>query len=1006
MLFSMFGDTLKIQNISEIADLDALIFEQAGKVTKLTYQELEASSKEIAELLTKSGITRGERVLMVTENHLYWLPIFIGIASSGKIAVPLDGNTAIDRFQAVIEDCKPAVIIMLRKYSQRYSKYISEEYKPKYIFEDEYEILIKGSNTKPYPSEREVKPHDIAALMYTSGTTGRPKGIMLSHKAFVESAKLAKKFVNCCEKDRVVAILPFSHVFALVDSGIAPLYWHCTTIICNTLNPAEMFGLIMKYQSKFLLAVPRLCDLLAMTFMQQPDLKLPSLNIVVGGAAPNPKTLMFLASKGMRISQGFGMTETCAGIIFNDNCPPESIGKPVEEVKTKIANPENGVGELLISSPTMFSGIYGQPELDQSLFVNGFFKTGDLASVDEEGNIYIRGRAKEVIISSSGVNVYPDELEVRLGTLKYAEEYSIFGITLEDIEVPVLAFVPRKGVFEGQESQDVLAFVENDIRGRTEDWPESEKIRKIFLIGAPLPRSASAKVKRFELAAAIGEKKQKPAELGPKKEEISSAPRDEQLFEAFRQEIANFLKADYQKIKLTTRLDSFIQLDSLGVIAMLLKLEKRFGISFKELIGSSVETFDDLFSFLATHADINKISEVDRSETASAADMPPMLDYSPEAIEARQQFIRNYTNNQNFALPKPDDPEAYCGNIEGFTGFVTLPIGLCGPLKVNGINAKGDFYVPLATTEGALVSSVARGCQIITMSGGAEVRILEDSLIRTPVFEFDTLSNLEKFEDWVKANFTAIKKAADRTTKFGKLLCIEHYPIGTQLVLRFVYSTGDASGQNMTTIATRAAIEYILNSYKGSIYDWFLESNLSGDKKVNAVNFTRNRGKKVTAVVCIPAEVVKQFLHTTPERIVRLGELTMVTSLQAHSYGVQAHYANPLAAVYIACGQDPACVAESACGVTYMKLIDGDLQVSVTLPDIMVGSVGGGTRLPTQKKCLEIMQCAGPGKAKKLAEILAATVLAAEISITGAMAADEFTTAHAKYGRNGGLAQN
>lgn len=1001
----MFGDTLKMANISEVANVDAIVFEQAGKVTKLTYEQLEGKSQEIAAALTQVGITRGERILMVTENHLLWMPIFLGIASSGKIAVPLDGNTAIDRFQAVIEDSKPAAIIMMRKYSQRFTQYIPEDYKPKFIFEEEYEILIKGNSSNHNPADREPKPHDIAALMYTSGTTGKPKGIMLSHKAFIEAAKLAKKFVNCCAGDRVVAILPFSHVFALVESGIAPLYWHCTTIICNTLNPSEMFGLIMKYQSKFLLAVPRLCDLLAMTFMQNPDLKLPPLNIVVGGAAPNPKTLMLLASKGMHISQGWGMTETCAGIIFNNNCPPDSIGKPLDEIKFKIANPENGVGELLVSSPTMFSGIYGQPELDQSLFDNGFFKTGDLAAVDEAGNIYIRGRAKEVIISGSGVNVYPDELEVRLGMLKYAEEFSIFGIMLDNLEVPAMAFVPRKGVFEGKDAKDVLAFVENDIRTKTEDWPEPEKIRKIFMLGAPLPRSASAKVKRFELADALSGKEHKPAELGPKDEKISSAPRNEQLFDAFRKEIADFLKADYQKIKLNTRLDSFIQLDSLGIIAMLLKLEKRFGISFKELIGSSVETFDDLFSFLATHVDTSKISETSCSDTTSTGDMPPLLDYSLEAIEARQEFIRKHISNQNFSLPKPDEPEAYSGNIEGFAGFVTLPIGVVGPLKVKGQEANGDFYVPLATTEGALVSSVARGCQIITMSGGAEVRILADSLIRTPVFEFDTLSNLEKFSKWVNANFAAIKKAADSTTKFGKLLEIEQYPIGTQMVLRFIYSTGDASGQNMTTIATRAAIEHILNSYDGSIYDWFLESNLSGDKKVNAVNFTRNRGKKVTAVVRIPADIVKQFLHTTPERIVRLGELTMITSLQAHSYGVQAHYANPLAAVYIACGQDPACVAESACGTTYMKLIDGDLQVSVTLPDIMVGTVGGGTRLPTQKKCLEIMQCAGPGKAKKLAEILVATVLAAEISITGAMASDEFTNAHAKYGRNGGLTQ-
>jgi hydroxymethylglutaryl-CoA reductase (NADPH) len=135
----------------------------------------------------------------------------------------------------------------------------------------------------------------------------------------------------------------------------------------------------------------------------------------------------------------------------------------------------------------------------------------------------------------------------------------------------------------------------------------------------------------------------------------------------------------------------------------------------------------------------------------------------------------------------------------------------------------------------------------------------------------------------------------------------------------------------------------------------------------------------------------------------RLAELSMITSLQAHSFGVQAHYANTLAAVYIAAGQDPACVAESAAGITNLELVNGDLQISVTLPGLMVGTVGGGTRLKTQNQCLKMMKCAGPGKAHRFAEILAAAVLAGEISIIGAMAADEFTDAHAKYGRSGGM---
>jgi len=322
---------------------------------------------------------------------------------------------------------------------------------------------------------------------------------------------------------------------------------------------------------------------------------------------------------------------------------------------------------------------------------------------------------------------------------------------------------------------------------------------------------------------------------------------------------------------------------------------------------------------------------------------------------------------------------------------------------VLGTYAEGEFFVPMATTEGALVSSVSRGCQVISLSGGAQVRMVDEGVVRTPVFVLKDLEQLEKFSTWVSDNFAKIARSAESTTSHGKLKTIEPFPIGSTMVLRFNYSTGDASGQNMTTIATRNAVDYILENYPGKIREWFLESNLSGDKKINAVNFTRTRGKKLVAQCLIPARIVESMLHATPQQMCRLAELAMVTSMQAHSFGMQAHYANTLAAVYIAAGQDPACVAESAAGITSLQLVDGDLQISVTLPGIMVGTVGGGTRLPTQNHCLHMMGCAGAGKAGKFAEILAAAVLAGEISIIGAMASDEFTQAHARYGRSGGL---
>ncbi len=998
----MFGDTLKITLNPEFAAKDAIISDDArGKCEKLTYQQLADEVKRIAGMIREAGIGHGERIMLVSENHLFWLPIFLGIANAGAIAVPVDGNCAVERFHAIVEDCRPAAIFISRRFESRYAEFMLSGCEVLATVDRYFDLFAFGSVSPVVCGDADVKASDIAGIIYTSGTTGKPKGIMLSHRALVESVRLGLKISAYRPEDRMLALLPFTHVFALVDSGLVMLDCHSTMVVCNSFNPAEIMQMLMKHRITYLLAVPRLSELFAMGLMQAPDLKLPGLTMIIGGAAPRPQIMQLLISRGVRTFQGFGMTETSAGVLIGLNCPIESVGRPQEGVKVKIDQPVNGVGELLISTPTIFSGVYGKPELDAEMFVDGYFKTGDLAQIDAEGNVHIRGRAKEVIISGSGLNVYPDELELRLGTLPYAEEYVVFGYCSEGLEIPAIALLSRNEFFKDKSVGKVRDFVEEDIRQRTANWPDAEKLRRVFIVDKPLPRSASAKIKRFEVAAMLNPDAAANQQVGHP-EGQHQEPRDERLFELFRREIAAFLNVGIEKIGVSTRLDAFMQLDSLGIIALLIKLEHRFEVSFRELIGTPIETFSDVFAYLARRADVKKIF-VSTSPEKAQKSLPPLLDFSQVAIEERQQFVRELTGKGDFRLPMPDKPEDFSGNIEGFAGFAQIPVGVCGPLKVLGKHAHGDFYLPLATTEGALVSSVARGCQVITMSGGAEVRLVSDSVVRTPVFVFSSLSELEKFSGWVDSSFKEIRKAAESTTSHGKLKEIEHFPIGCQLILRFSYSTGDASGQNMTTIATRSAVDYILKNYAGRIEDWFLESNLSGDKKINSINFTGNRGKKIVAACRIPATLVKQILHTTPERMCRLADLSMITSIQAHAFGVQAHYANTLAAVYIAAGQDPACVAESAAGITYLQMVDGDLHVSVTLPGLMVGTVGGGTRLPTQKSCLEIMQCAGPGNAQKFAEILAAGVLAGEISIIGAMAADEFTDAHARYGRVGGI---
>ena len=342
----------------------------------------------------------------------------------------------------------------------------------------------------------------------------------------------------------------------------------------------------------------------------------------------------------------------------------------------------------------------------------------------------------------------------------------------------------------------------------------------------------------------------------------------------------------------------------------------------------------------------------------------------------------------------------YKHNIENFIGTVKVPIGIAGPLRVRGLFAQGDFYVPLATTEAALVASYSRGAMLISEVGGASVMLLNEGVSRSPAFAFASLEEAGRFVAWTLGERAAIVQAAEETTRFGKLTDIQISIEGNHVYLILVYTTGDAAGQNMATIATEAAVAWILKNTPVKPRTSYIEANFSGDKKASALSLQTVRGKKVTAEVTIPPELVQKRLHTNAEAMVDYGRFATLGGILSGTLGIQGHYANGLAAMFIACGQDAACVAEAAVGTTRMEMTEeGALYVSVTLPNLIVGSIGGGTKLPSQQACLEIMGLAGAGHARALAEVTAALCLAGEISIIGAICAGEFTRAHARLAR-------
>ncbi len=376
-------------------------------------------------------------------------------------------------------------------------------------------------------------------------------------------------------------------------------------------------------------------------------------------------------------------------------------------------------------------------------------------------------------------------------------------------------------------------------------------------------------------------------------------------------------------------------------------------------------------------------------------------DYTEAMASRRRGFVADQTGERLDHVGRYSvDPATLPGNVENFLGVAQVPIGLAGPLRINGEHARGDFWIPLATTEGTLVASYNRGMRVLTESGGVTTTVVDDRMQRAPVFIFDNALDARDFGQWLVERFSDIAAAASATTRSGVLLDIEQYPVGPLRYLRFNYSTGDAAGQNMVGRATLAACAWIRDTHPDHPR-FLLSGSIDTDKKHSSINMLRGRGKRVVAEAVLSAEILQRYLRVTPETLFAARQISQAGGFMAGTANNGAHAANGLAALFIACGQDVANVSESHAGIVYSRLLDnGDYYWSITLPALIVATVGGGTKLATQSECLSILGCAGSGNVRKFAEICAATVLAGEVSLSSAVLAGEWVSSHEQYGRN------
>ncbi|MDY2745408.1 MAG: hydroxymethylglutaryl-CoA reductase (NADPH) [Methanosphaera sp.] len=376
-------------------------------------------------------------------------------------------------------------------------------------------------------------------------------------------------------------------------------------------------------------------------------------------------------------------------------------------------------------------------------------------------------------------------------------------------------------------------------------------------------------------------------------------------------------------------------------------------------------------------------------------------DTANQATDIRRRYIENKTGVELNHISKYsiDMTDTSKKNIENPIGTVQVPVGVAGPLLIHNEDEEIETYIPLATTEGALLASVNRGCSAIRKSGGCNVAILANQMTRAPVLKTKSVTDAKKLKDWIKEHFDEIKEKAESTTSHGKLLKIDPIAIVGRFVYpRFVYETGDSMGMNMVTIATEESLKYIEKENDISILA--LSGNFCIDKKPSALNLIEGRGKSVVAEVVVPKEVVEKTLKTTTDAIVEVNYAkNLLGSAIAGSYGYNAHYANIVAALFIATGQDPAHVVEGSIGITSAENNDGDLYFSITLPDLPVATVGGGTRLETATEALNLLDAKGSDKVERYASIVGGSVLAGELSLIGALAAGHLARAHKKLGR-------
>ncbi|MGB9715837.1 MAG: AMP-binding protein [Thermodesulfovibrionales bacterium] len=625
---------------------------------EITYNELSRNSNAIASYLLKKGFKKGEKIAIISENRPEWCTAYLAISLSGAIAVPIDMQLGYEEIRRLIHDSESKAVFFSSKTAENLSKALKE---PSNGLLNINQINFDSDEFKKIESEHEitsfpdVSEDDVVSIIYTSGTTGIPKGVELTHKNFCSDADAIIQAEIVTQNDNILSVLPLHHTYPFMCTFLVPVFIGASITYPESLKGPEIMNAIQKTGVSVFVGVPRILELIrsGMTNkMKQLPIPLPYLLTYIlricgalrektginlgkvifrsahkafgknfrfftsGGAKLDPEIMKDLESLGFTVLEGYGLTETSPVVTFNPikKRKTGSAGKPLHSVKIKIVDPKNGneldvmnEGEVVIQGPMVMKGYYKNPVLTQEVIHEGWLFSGDLGYLDRDGYLFITGRLKDVIVLSSGENVYPEDVERQYMKIPLIKEICVIGVEEKGIVESLHAvIVPDVEYAKREKIGNIKEFLRWEINNISLRMPQYLRIKGFTIHPEPLPKTPLGKFRRFMIKEIIKSKS----------EELIAKSWDEELIkdETGRKVlgcIKPLLKGE-TLIRSTDNLEFDLGLDSLAKVELVASLERAFSIKLPESFTSEVQTVDDIVKRLKEYEYI-KEKEIERS---------------------------------------------------------------------------------------------------------------------------------------------------------------------------------------------------------------------------------------------------------------------------------------------------------------------------------------------------------------------------------------------------------